>query len=124
MPHRLKIPKYYLSHEHYCSQCKKMRTSKFHAQHLHKSVAPSDNICRSCRSRKDQQDFMSSPTMTVYHYHIFVDFYKQLPYHLQRPTLMTLDSMEKDNDAVVELPAESIIQKPPHVNRLTKPSRY
>lgn len=124
MPHRSKIPKYYLSHEHYCSVCSKMRSSKFHAQHLHRSVAPSDNICRSCRSKEKQHDIMSSPSITVYHYHIFVDSYKQVPHHLQRSSLVAQYSMGKVDNAVVELPAESIIQKPPHVNYMRKPSRY
>jgi len=123
MPHRSKIPKYYLSHEHYCSVCRKMRSSKFHAQHLHRSVAPSDNICRSCRSREQQHNIDSSPSMTVYHYHIFLDSYEQLPHHLQKLSLVAQNSMKKVEYTVVELPAENIAQKPPHVNYMRKPSR-
>lgn len=123
MPHRSKIPKYYLSHEHYCSICGKMRSSKFHAQHLHRSVSPSDKICRSCRSREKQHDLLNSSVMTVYHYHIFLNSYEELPHHLQRSTLIAGHSRTSNNTAI-ELPSESISQKQPHVNYKTEPSRY
>ncbi len=123
MSHRSKIPRHYLSHVHYCSVCRKTRSSKFHAQHPQRSVTPSENICKSCRSREQQHNIMSSPSLTVYHYHIFLNSYEELPPHLQQLSLVPSNSRKKVENTVVELPAESITQKPPHVNYMRKPSR-
>jgi len=66
---------------------------------------------------------MSSPSMTVYHYHIFLNSYEELPPHLQQLSLVPSNSRKKVENTVVELPAESITQKPPHVNYMRKPLR-